>query len=249
MSGHRWDRRLRTASATVAVLALVACSHADSPGSCRTFPTVLRIDDVGLLDGYTNTPLPVSASCAFDPTALTYTCRASFVQSGADGTVRVQVHARSFPSVAAFVAEGTLSGRVTARDHVLGSEPDDGGSVGPFYLLPTRPIEGRITFDSLGRPETSDSLRFVEWDAHGRPTRSAPTGICDTDEGNTYAYDDVRREVLHRWNSRTLTPGPGGTRPCIPRSRRISFDDSGNAVAIEGMRWNTVETGSVCTGD
>lgn len=209
---------------------------------------MLRIDNPGLLAGYPNTPLPVTARCHFDAAALTYACRASFVEGEAGGTVRDQVHARRFASVEAFVTEGSHPGLVSASEHVLTSEPEDHGSVGPDYLLPTRPIEGRITFDALGRPVTSNALRFVEWDAYGRPTRSAPTGICDTDEGNTYTYDDVRREVLQRWSGRTLTPGPGNTQPCIARSRRIAFDDSGNAVAIEDMRWTTIETRSVCAG-
>jgi len=242
-------RALATALAAAVALGLAACGHEDPPETCRSYPTVLRVDDPGLLSGYPATPLPVTARCAFDVATLTYACRASFIEGEAPGTERVQIRRRTFPSAAAFVAEGARPGQVTARDHVLTSEPDDLGSVGPFHLLPTRPIEGRFTFDALGRPESSDSLRFVEWDAFGRPTRSAPTGVCDTDDGNTYVYDDTRREVLHRWNSRTLTPGPGNTRPCIPRSRRIGFDDAGNAISIDGVPWTTVETASFCTRD
>ena len=235
----------RGAAAVLVAAWLAGCGHGGSSPSCRAMPVEMTVDDPAAVAGYPGTPLPVTVRCAFDGPTATQTCTAAWVDGG--GGPHRQARTRVYPSVAAFVDEGASPGATRALvDRLASADPAD-PETGPMRLIPDRPVQGAIGYDADGRVATIDALRVVERDAAGRPLRAvAPTPLCTGDPGWRWTWDDARREARLAFATRTLTPSPDGTVPCIARTTTWTFDADGHVAAVDGVAWKTVASTRVC---
>jgi hypothetical protein len=233
--------RLIPALSSLALLA--ACGSGGGDGRCRDYASRIEASGAAIAAGYPNVQLPAVVDCSFDGAALELSCSATYRDN--HGGVGTQVKRWRYPSALAFVNEAALLG---ATRSVAYSFSDSGqGPGGPPLLIPDWPLQGDNTF-AEARLLVNGRVTFVQWDDHERPLRSAATGICTNDNGQHYGYDEAMAQVTWRWNTRTSTPAPDGTIPCIARSRLWRFDAGGHIQAIDDGTYRTVRTARICTG-
>jgi hypothetical protein len=221
------------------VLFLAGCGSGGEKTVCRSYATQFTVSGAGITNGYPNIPVPITAQCAFDSNALQFTCSANYTDE--NGQASVITKTRGYASLADFVNESTVPGLILNRTF---SSANSGFS--PDAILYPLYGDGTNTFDQQNRLLTTEHdgsvIQYTSWDDVGRPLTSAPTGICDGDTGIRFEYDDSERTVTKYYNTRTLTPGPGGTVPCIATSTTLKFDQNGNVVSFQDNAGTTFYT-------
>ncbi|WNG18976.1 hypothetical protein [Cystobacter fuscus] len=227
--------------ASILVLAAMALSCASPTRRCRSYATQYLSSGEGITNGYSNIQTPIRVDCEFDREFLEKKCTAHYL----DQYARPSVHTQTvrYASLRDFVEEPTPVGRVRAiyvQDTYDGF--DSGTSVAP-YLLSRWQGETSYVYDSAGRLTSHD---VNAWDQAGRPRSQSPTDICTSDTGNRLVYDDTARTVTLFYNTRTSTRPPDNTVPCIPASRRWTFDENGNTTSYGLTEYAVQEVEEIC---
>ena len=237
--------RIRPALITIALpFVLLGCddTSTDAPEGCRTYSVTWLSDGPGLtegLPGEIRTPIPVN--CRFDAETREYRCRAEFI--GPYGSPRIHEKVWQYPDITSFISEARAVGR---RRYETLTVTAPGPAVG---VIPGPRRDEDHGYDDAGRLVTTNGVAYTAWDALGRPLAAAPTGIRTDDPGDRYDYNDSARTVTRYYSSRTLTPHPDGTVPCIPRFTETEYDADGNVIRIDETgvetRYSVVETETV----
>lgn len=268
-SGRSRARNTAQARALLAATAaafLTACGAADAPpdtGTCRSYAKRYEVSGTALSSGFPFVTLPRTVDCAFARDRLVLECSAAF--EDANGTPVTQTKTWTYASVDDFVAEAASVGRLTNRSyHFVNPGAPVGG---PPEMIPGRPLqfdapvgaspEVHNTFAADQRLLRGADTEFIAWDDKGRPTRSAFTPLCTTDQGHRFAYDDAARTVTHEWDIPQRPPGPGtGERACAPQKHVFGYDADGNVVSLTvgtatsrpTHEYRVVEREVICTG-
>lgn len=218
---------------------LYACGDGDMAQRCRIISTSVAASGESIGKGFPNVVSPVTSTCEFDAQVLQLSCTAGYINNQADAATLTKIW--TYASIADFMRESNMVGTTTSKSLAVIDT-----SMGPWNIIPDRPIQGKNSFDATGTLISSDNIVFTAWDTSARPLSSAPTEICTTDQGHRYIYDDVARQVIHTYNTRTSTRPPDGSIPCIPVTRVTKFDSQGNVTDIDAVHYTVMETRSVC---
>ena len=200
----------------------------DSTTRCRSHATRYEASGPGITSGYPNIQTPIRVDCELDRDLLDRTCTARYQDQFSSPAVHT-VTAR-YASLADFVDEAALPGRVLAISVTVRHEGFDSGTIVAPYLHAGTSGETDFVYDSQRRPV---SHGFDSWDQGGRPLSAAPTGICTADTGTRVAYDDTVRAVTVTYNT-AGSPRPGGFIPCVTGQARWRFDAQGNPIEYQG---------------
>jgi hypothetical protein len=205
----------------MAILCSSGCEHDDNGNViCRTYATQYESYGTGITNGFPNIQIPITVNCLFDRNLLLLTCAADYMdQYGQNSRI---IKTRGYASTLDFINEASVVGKILARSYALSNN-----GLSPDSIIHVLFGDGMNTFDEQNRLVSTDNLHYISWDQLGRPTASAPTGICTTDTGVRYVYNDAQRIVTKYANTRTLA-GP----MCIPVSWEIEFDAHGNVVRL-----------------
>jgi hypothetical protein len=203
-----------------------------TPAACRRFAA--RYLAAGL-----------ETECSFDRPSLALTC----TTNGADVTT-----VTAWTTIADAVAENQPIGRTTAASFT--ELTDAAIFVSTFFYDDAR----RLTSSQATVTETpnqdahfgTDSLRYLAWDAAGRPTRAIvtitwsdpPPTECGEQQVVT-VYDDANRTITE---TRT-----GGDLPYCPTTgaNTSTFDENGILLAVTwsdgaATNYDTLELGTIC---
>lgn len=217
-----------TLTAIALTLALSACDDAatNAPEDRRTYSVTWLSDGPGLTAGpagEVRTPIPVD--CRFDADTLEYRCRAEF--TGPHGDPQVHEKVWRYPDLASFITEAQAVGR-RRYETLTVTAPGL-----PAGVIPGPRRNETHEYDEAGRLVAANGVACTAWDPIGRPLAAEPTDLCTDDPGDRYDYDDSARTVTRYYSSRTLTPHPDGTVPCIPRYTETEYDADGNIIRID----------------
>ena len=183
--------------------------------------------------------------CKFDRNFLEYSCTTTQVgvdystypasPEGVERTVHYVVATR-YPSIEAFVAEGTHVGIIRANQVRISADVSDEiiGNTGfscpfpgtaPMWVANVScvyPIVADIAFDADGRPTMVLGREIQAWDDLLRPIAATGAQSC-SDFGTTYSFEDNEtRSVIHvatyELDAHGLNPG------CRARSYDLYFN-------------------------
>ncbi len=213
---------------------------------CRLYATQYVSSGEGITNGYPNISTPITVNCAFDAISFSLTCSAQYTDQY--GSPALITKSRGYASVSDFVEEASIMGKTLAISYKFSND-----GFAPDTIIHELYGDGINGFDSRKKLLSTDNVRFKSWDQQGRPTESEPTGICTSDNGIRFEYNDRERTAVMYSNTRTSTLPGTGTVPCIPITTLIQFDSHGNVVLLSlpsgTTGYSIVKTEAVCVNE